>query len=231
MDVFVIPVGPTRYELYCEQPFSADLPATALDEGLLGRIRRRFEELLRRAEQWEPPEAGVSRSLFARLQDRGMAWLAQRVVEQRLLWNLRRESTVTAVHADDLTIEQVHGIVHRLLQEDLDRHKYWVWVDGTLFAVTFVVLGPVFLLIPGIANLPAIYFGIRTVGHWYSCGGARHGLRSVSWTGRSAPPLTELRDVDRVPADARERLVHDVANRLDLRNLSSFYDRVRDASL
>lgn len=231
MDVFVIPVGPARYELYCEQPFSADLPATALDEGLLARVRRRFEDLLRRAEQWEPPNPNVRRGLFTRLQDRAMMWVAERVVEQRLLWNLRRESTVTAVHADDLTIDQVHAIVYRLLQEDLDHHKYWVWVDGMLFAVTFVVLGPLFLLIPGIANLPAIYFGVRALGHWYSCGGARHGLRSVSWTGRSAPPLTELRGMDRAPADARERLVHDIANRLDLRNLASFYDRVREASL
>jgi hypothetical protein len=231
MDVFVIPVGPARYELYCEQPFSADLPATALDESLLGRIKHRFESLLRRAEQWEPPHPDAPRSLFARLQDRAMAWLAERVAEQRLLWNLRRESRVTAVHPDDLGIDQVLAIVHRLLQQDFDRHKYWVWVDGILFVVTFVVLGPLFLLIPGIANLPAIYFGVRTVGHWYSCGGARHGLQSVSWTGRAAPPLTELRDVERHPPDAREALVRDIANKLELPNLGSFYDRVRDASL
>jgi len=231
MDVFLIPVGPGQYELYCEQPFAAEPSIRSGDDGVVGRIRRRFEDLLRRAEQWEPPSVGTSRGLIARLQDRAMGWVAERVVEQRLLWNLRRETTVTAVHPDDLPFEQARAIVSRALQQDAERHAYWVWVDGVLFAVTFVALGPLFLLIPGVANLPALYFGFRTVAHWYSRGGARHGLRSVTWTGRSSPLLTDLREMVADAPGVWETRVEDIATRLHLQNLGAFYDRVRKASL
>jgi len=231
MDVFVIPVGPDQYELYCEQPFSADSQSAAAATGFLGRFQQRFEDLLRRAEQWEPPHAQQPRGLVARVQDRAMGWVAERIAEQRLLWNLRRETTVTAAHPDDLALDQVRGIVHRVLQQDLDRHQYWVWVDGLLFLVTFVVLGPLFLLIPGIANLPALYFGFRAAGHWYSRGGARHGLQTVVWEGRRCPPLTELRDVASLPPAELDARVHDIATRLHLQNLASFYERVTKATL
>jgi len=231
MDVFVIPVGPDRYELYCEQPFTAEPQSAAAAAGVFGRIKQRFEDLLRRAEQWEPPDADSQRGLFSRFQDTAMAWVAERVAEQRLLWNLRRETVVTAAHPDDLPIAEVRAIVHRALQQDLERHQYWVWVDGLLFLVTFVVLGPLFLLIPGIANLPAVYFGFRAVGHWYSRGGARHGLRSVVWEGRPCPPLTELRTATSLPPAELDARVHDIAARLHLQNLATFYERVIKASL
>jgi hypothetical protein len=231
LDVFVIPVGPGGYELYCEQPFTAEPSAVSVNPGVVGRIKHRFEELLRRAEQWEPPLADSSRGLMARLHDKAMGWVAERVVEQRLLWNLRRETTVTAVHPDDLSTDEARAIVFRALQQDAERHAYWVWVDGVLFAVTFVALGPLFLLIPGVANLPAVYFGFRTVGHWYSRGGARHGLGAVTWTERPSSLLTELREAESAPPDVRDAQVEAIAARLQLQNLGAFYDRVRKASL
>lgn len=233
MDVYVIPAGPDRYELYCEQPFtSAADPAAVPASGLIGRARQWFEALLRSAEQWGTDESRVAPTgWLARLHDAGMAWVAERVAEQRLLWNLRRETTVTAVYPDDLSEDQVHAIIRRTLQNDCDRHQYWVWVDGALFVVTFVALGPLFLLIPGVANLPALYFGFRTVGHWYSKGGAQHGLRSVRWVGRAVPVLTELRQVSVLPPEARDERLADISSRLHLVNLSSFYDRVSRASL
>jgi len=235
MEVFVVPVGPDRYELYCEQPFtaepSAEPSAAAVDGGFVGRIKRRFADLLRRAEQWEPPSGNSSHGLIARFQDKAMGWVAERVVEQRLLWNLRREAAVTAVHPDDLSSDEAKAIVCRALQQDAARHTHWVWVDGVLFIVTFVALGPIFLLIPGVANLPAVYFGFRAVGHWYSRGGAQHGLRAITWTESPSPLLTELRGVSAVPLEVRDRRVEDIAARLHLQNLDSFYDRVRKASL
>jgi hypothetical protein len=160
-----------------------------------------------------------------------MAWVAERVAEQRLLWNLRRETAVTAMHADDLATDQVIAIIRRSLQKDLERHQYWVWVDGVLFLVTFVALGPLFLLIPGVANLPALFFGFRTVGHWYSRGGALHGLRRIQWNPQSCPPLTELREARTLAPAARERRVADIATRLHLHRFASFYDRVSKAPL
>jgi len=232
MDVFVIPVGPERYELYCEQPFAADPPSETVDPTLFGRLRQRFDDLLRRAERWETPDSqDASRGLLARVHDRTMAWVAERVAEQRLLWNLRRETAVIAAYPDDLTFEQAHTIVFRILRKDLERHQYWVWVDGVLFLVTFIGLGPLFLLIPGIANLPALYFGFRTVGHWYSRGGARHGLQSIAWTGRASAPLTELRRVPALAPNERDARLHEIGTTLGLTGLASFYERVSKTSL
>ncbi len=49
MDVFVIPVGPDRYELYCEAAVEAP-PVTAGSTGILGRIRHHFAVMLHQAE-------------------------------------------------------------------------------------------------------------------------------------------------------------------------------------
>jgi hypothetical protein len=231
MDVFVIPVGSDRYELYCEQPFSRDSESPPAS-GILGRAKQRLEDWLRKAEQWDPsssPEKAPGR--LARLHDRVMAWVAERVAEQRLLWNLRRETSVTAMYPDDLAPDQVLAIIRLSLQKDLDRHQYWVWVDGALFLVTFVALGPLFLLIPGIANLPALFFGFRTVGHWYSRGGALHGLRRIEWIPQPSSPVTELRDVRRLSPAAREARINDIAARLRLHRFASFYDRICKGSL
>ena len=45
---------------------------------------------------------------LARIQDRLIAWVAERIAEQRLLWNLRRQTAVVAAHPPDMTFEQVH---------------------------------------------------------------------------------------------------------------------------
>jgi hypothetical protein len=230
MDVFVIPVGPDRYELYCEQAFSRDSASTP-QSGIVGRVRTRIEDWLRKAEQWDPSSQEAAPGRLARLHDRVMAWVAERVAEQRLLWNLRRETAVTAVHPDDLAADQVVAIIRQSLQTDLERHQYWVWVDGVLFLVTFVALGPLFLLIPGVANLPALFFGFRTVGHWYSRGGALHGLQRVQWLTQPSPPVTELREVPTLPPAIREARVTDIAARLHLHRFASFYERVSKAPL
>jgi hypothetical protein len=99
-------------------------------------------------------------------------------------------------------------------------------IDGILFAFTGIVLGPLFLLVPGVANIPAAYFGFRFFGHWLSMRGAAQGLHHVTWTGRPCPPLSELRDVVMLEAPARSARVHDIAARLRLQHLSTFFDRV-----
>ena len=53
MDVFVIPVGPDQYELYCEQPVAADEPIDSQETGFSARLRRRFRNLIRAAEERE----------------------------------------------------------------------------------------------------------------------------------------------------------------------------------
>jgi len=227
MDVFVIPIGRDRYELYCEP--SAETTATGASgsrAGLIGRLRDRFNSLVHTAEEWhrhgQPEAAGI----VGRAKGRVMGWVAQRIVEQRLLWNLRNHTEVVAAHPQDMTFEQVLALIRQTLQDDYDRHRRWMIIDGILFVLTFIFLGPFFLLVPGVANIPALYFGFRAIGHWLSMHGAAQGLHHVAWSGRSCPPLSELRDVVLLEPPARDARIHDVAARLRLPHLSTFFERV-----
>jgi hypothetical protein len=229
MDVFVIPIGGRGYALYCEPSRESEAgddsaPAT----GIVGRLRHRFRVLLRAAEDRQQGSGDTQevKGWIARVQDRLMAWVVERIAEQRLLWNLRGQATAVVAHPQDMTFEQVMTLVRRILQRDYERHRRWMVFDGIAFLITSIVLGPFFLLVPGVANLPAAYFGFRVVGHWLSMRGAAHGLRRTAWSGRPCPPLAELRDVAALEPDARDARVHDIAARLRLQHLSTFFDRV-----
>ena len=229
MDVFIIPVGPDRYELYCEQPVAGEEPIEPETAGFFGRLRRRFVGFVRAAEERErSPQAAdpEPKSWVGRMQDRAMAWVAERIAEQRLLWNLRGETSAVAAHPANMSFEQVHALIRDSLQRDYDRHRRWMFIDGVLFLVTFVALGPLFIIIPGVANLPALYFGFRTVGHFLSMRGALNALRNVAWRGRSCPPLDELRELALQDPLVREARVRDVAARVRLEHLPKFFDRV-----
>jgi hypothetical protein len=230
VDVYVVPIGPDRYELYCEAAQDPDLGAEPAPAAFFDRLKQKFTLMVRAAEERrhahetnEPPE---ETTWFGKIQNRIMAWVAERVAEQRLLWNLRGESEALAMHPDDMTFDQAQTLIHRMLQRDYDRHKVWLVVDGLAFVVSFVLLGPLFLLIPGIANIPAMYFGFRAVGHWLSMRGASQGLHRVAWSGRACPPLTDLRRVAVMPPGEREGHVHAIAARLRLPRFATFFERV-----
>jgi hypothetical protein len=228
MDVFVIPVGRDRYELYGEQPVEAFV-ADEVPAGFTGKLRHRIATMLRAAEERHHRKAPVDeeeKGFITRLHERMMAWVVERVAEQRLLWNLRGQSTATVAHPQDLTFEQVLALVRRTLQHDYGRHRRWMIIDGIAFLVTFILLGPLFLLVPGVANLPAVYFGFRTVGHWLSMRGAAQGLHRVEWRGRPCPPLGELRELIDLDPQVRHDRIHDIAARLRLQHLTTFFERV-----
>lgn len=218
-----MPIGPDRYELYCEvtaDPDAGDDPPSA---GFFGRLRQRFSAVLRAAEERQhrhdspddPPP-----NWFGRLQNRLLAWVAERIAEQRLLWNLRGETDVLAMHPDDISFDQAQTLIHRMLQRDYDRHKVWLVVD----TIGLIASG-VLVLVPG-PNVVAYYFAFRVVGHWLSMRGASQGLHRVAWSGRACPPLTDLRHVAALPAGEREGQVHDIAARLRLQKFSTFFERV-----
>ena len=221
MDVFVIPIGRDRYELYCEPSTDSDADAEGVAAtGVLGRLRHRFSVMLRAAEEGHRERPSVDRSWFGRLQDRALSWVAQRIAEQRLLWNLRRQTTAVAVHPPDLTFDQVMALVRSTLQRDYERHRLWLVID-----TIFLIISGLLALVPG-PNMVAYYFAFRVFGHWLSMRGAVQGLQRVAWSGRPCAPLNELRDVVLMESGAREARVHDIASRLRLPNLRTFFERV-----
>lgn len=226
MEVFVIPVGPDRYELYCENAARVDdqsgerraHPRT----GLIARLSDRFNQMLRAAEARQQGMTPViqQEGWIGRLQDRLMCWVVERIAEQRLLWNLRGRSAVVAVHPEDVPFEEVLAHIKRVLQRDYERHRNWLVVD-TLGLIVSAAL----TVIPG-PNLVAYYFVFRVGGHWLSMRGATQGRRNITWTSRPCPPLKELRDVVAMDPPVRDARIRDVASRLQLRNLSTFFERV-----
>ena len=168
----------------------------------------------------DAPPPDVDDRVHKRLQDRVLRWVAQRVAEQRVLWNLRRHTSAVAIHPQDMPFDQVMSVVRRTLEHDFDRHQRWLVVDG-LGLIASAVLMP----LPG-PNIVAYYFAFRVVGHWLSMRGASQGLERMSWSGRPCPPLAELREVLTLDSHARDERVHDIAARLRLQHLSTFFERV-----
>jgi len=223
MDVFVIPVGRDRYELYCEiagEP-EGEEPGPPPD-GIVGKLRQRFSVMLRAAEERQRAGAHAvqAEGWLGRIQERIIGWVAERIAEQRLLWNLRRQTAVQALHPPEMAFEQVTTLIRRMMQRDYERHRRWLVFDG-LGLVGSAILMPV----PG-PNIIAYYFAFRVVGHWLSIRGAVQGRDHIRWTGRPCPPLSELRDADMLEPTVRDARIHDVADRLRLQHLHTFFDRV-----
>jgi hypothetical protein len=220
MNVFVVPAGADRHELYSE---AADEPADVGVEGrgLWRRLGAPFREMLAAAERSrhrppaEDPADGSGR--FVRWL---MRHIAEAVAEQRLLWQLRRRREVTLVHPSDLAADRAKAFLRAALARDRDRHRFWTSVDGLLAAIT----GPLFFFVPG-PNLIAYFFVFRFVGHYLAWRGARHGLDGIAWTMRPSEALADLRAALRLDRAERERRVLDVASQLHLQHLATFVRR------
>jgi hypothetical protein len=223
MNVFVIPVGADQYVLYYEQPIEPEPDDDPAPTGMFATWQRRFSELLREAEehrQERTDSSGASQSWTRRMQDRMMSWIAKRVAEQRLLWNLRKQEQVVAVHPGDTPFGDILPHIHRVLQRDYERHRNWLVVDTIGLVLSWpltVIPGPNFLL---------FYFLFRVGGHWLSMRGATQGRRRVQWDGQPCELLNGLRNALRLPRRERHALVQQVASTLRLRQLATFFERV-----
>jgi hypothetical protein len=223
MDVYLIPVGPDRYEPYCEvddEAPHADDPGPGR-RGWLASLHVRFREMLAAAEHervHHPDGHPPTRS--GRLRARIMRWVAERIAEQRLLWHLRRQHAATLLHPSDLDGARAHQILLTALQRDGDRHLRWLIVNAGLLAVSSVLT-----LIPG-PNVIWWYFAFRVVGHYFSWRGARHGALAVSWTLHASEALADLRRAIALDPDERRERVIDIASRLQLQHLASFFQRM-----
>ncbi len=228
MDVFVIPTGRDRYELYSEVSSDAEIADVVSAPGVLGRIRQYFVATLRKVEDRQHGRGGTRAEaegggveprvgFFGSLQRRILGWAGRRLAEERLLWSLRRQTSLVAVHPRDMTFEEVLPQIHRALRRDGDRHRTWFVVHF----LGFVASGPL-AFVPG-PNLVAYFFAFRMVGHWLSMRGVTQGLRRISWTGRPSTALTDLRDLPTLASPARDARISDVAARLRLSHLTRLF--------
>jgi len=88
MDVYLIPVGPERYELYCEE--EAELADVAAEDpsGLFAGMAFHFHTWLARIEHERRRQStqasasdGVERPLMRRVRDRALSWVAEKIAE------------------------------------------------------------------------------------------------------------------------------------------------------
>lgn len=222
MTVFLIPTS-EGYELYYEAPDVEVIDGTE-GRGLYARAKRWFSEALREAEEWrhrkhenEPPQAG---GLLTRARRKVMGFVVERIAEQRLLWHLRTATEVCAEIPSDLSEVRAREIIVTTLKKDADHHFKWVWIDLAL-----LILVTPLVLVPG-PNLPGFYFAFQVGGHVLSWLGARHGLSGVQWTIRPNVALTELRALLADTAPHRMRRLHELAARLRLQHLATFFEQV-----
>jgi hypothetical protein len=81
------------------------------------------------------------------------------------------------------------------------------------------------MVLPG-PNVAAYYLAFRLVGHYLSMRGARQGLDCVQWDLRPSDPLAELRGLVALEPEVREARVSEIAERLRLEQLATFFDRL-----
>jgi hypothetical protein len=229
MEVFLIPLGAERHELYCEaSPSEGTVPVepaqTSGGRGFFAGLRHKFTEVLAAAEHDRSRRANgehrAPTSMWGRLKARALAWIADAIAEQRLLWYLRHEDAATLHYPSDLSSDRAMQLARASLTRDRDRHLRWLAVDSLL-----MILSVALVLIPG-PNVLGYYFAFRVVGHFLSWRGARQGLDRVRWELRPSEPLLELRNAIGLAPPQRERRLLDIATRLRLDQLPTFVERV-----
>lgn len=226
-DVYLVPIGPTHYELYCESAEAEDF-RTGGDAGRGGfyeRVRRMVAEAQqeRRARRLAaiPADPAVRPSWPLRLRNAIIGRVTEALAEWKLLWHLRKQTAADLVHPDDLAADRALAVARSSLQRDADRHRR----RAILSVVAGAVLGPLLFFVPG-PNLIAYYCWFLAVGHLLAWRGARHGLAEVDWRTRPNAPLAELRGILTLEPDARAGHIRDVTARLELDHLAAFVERM-----
>jgi hypothetical protein len=220
MDVYLVPVGDERHELYCEV---ADEPEEVGDppKGMFRRLRQQFSEMLAEAErERREGSPAVQGGWMARSKARLMRWVAESIAEQRLLWHLRRQTEACLFHPDDVDEQTAMAMLRASMKSDFEKHRFWLIIDTLGFIASAALT-----LLPG-PNLVAYYFAFRLVGHYLSMRGARQGLTAVTWRSVQSPLLSELRHLIRLEPEKRGPRVRDVAVRLRLEHLATFVERM-----
>lgn len=217
MDVYFVPIGRDRFEPYFEAPDHD--PAPAHEQGFIARWRARLAAMVRDAERQESPsprDAGV----LGRARRWVMRWIAERVAEQRLLWNLASAHDATLHVPENLDQAVAERMMREALRRDADRHLRLL----ALHAVGLLISVP-FVLFPG-PNLFGYFFTFTVLGHFMAWRGARKGLTRIRWTVVSSAELSDLRQAFALDPEARHQRIRDVAERLRLERLAKFVERM-----
>lgn len=219
MEVFLVPVSPARYELYCEVPDEPD--TSEPPQGFFKRMAHRFRETIADAERerHQGRKDNEPAGWMSRVKRRTLRWVAESMAEQRLLWHLRRQDEATFLYPDDIPEATAVAERTRQLRADFDKHRFWLIIDSLGFIASGVLV-----LVPG-PNVLAYYFAFRIVGHYLSLRGARKGLTVMSWRNETSELLVELRRALEMDQEVREPRVCDIADRLRLEHLASFLNR------
>jgi hypothetical protein len=220
MDVYLVPTGADRYELYCEPAGAPLADVDAPPTSLWGRGVATFRRALAEGEEARRGRASGDPSRLGRIRLAIMCRIAEAVAEQRLLWRLRRETAACLHHPDDMAGADADTHARRRLGGDRDKHRRWFVIDGLLT----VASAPIALL-PG-PNVFAYYFIFRTVGHFLSMRGAEQGLRVVRWQPLASPPLTGIRTALPLEPATRTQRLHEIAAALGLEDLAPFVEHV-----
>jgi hypothetical protein len=217
MNVFLVPVGQGRFELYSEAP---EEPASSPDEHA-GRLKRWAQAV---SVQWhelvDVARRGGSDGRLARWRDTVVCRLAESIAEQRTLWALRKETSATLRFPSSIDDAQARAVLDQSLARAQRHHGRWLLVDLVLFLASGV-----FFFIPG-PNIVAYYIAFRVFGHLNSWRGARQGAEHIAWTLEADVNLAELGSLVDVPCEARAPLVAAIAARLNLPRLTAFFERV-----
>jgi hypothetical protein len=221
MDVFLVSIGRDRFECYYEAA-DEDEPDEPDDaRGFFARVRARFNAQLKEAERSRHQKSiEEPRTFLGRMQQRSLRWIAERIVEQRLLWRLRTTDTANLHTPTDLAADRADGIMRASMKRDADSHRNRM----ILHAVVLIAVTPVALL-PG-PNVLGYLFVFTAVGHFLSWRGAVRALHQVAWTVVPDPALTELRRAFSLDAAARHEVIAEVAHRLHLPKMARFVERM-----
>ena len=226
MDVFLVPVSSERHELYCEMPDDDedDDEADAARSSWWKRRVAQFRQLIKEAEAERDRRAQGQPSKSRGLWRYIVGKIAEAVAEQRLLWNLQKQTAVQLSIPDNLDRDQAMTITRDSLRRDFEKHRRWMVIDALIFLL-FMPL----TVIPG-PNFPALYFSFRAIGHFFSMRGAKRGLDRVTWTTVASSPLSAVRAALTLDRATRRHRLEEISRELGLERLPGFVERLSEAA-
>ncbi len=225
LDVYLVPVGEARFELYSEHEQDDPPPSPGAGPAPTGWWQRqmdRFRATLAEAEQERrqrdlgeegPPRTGLWRAVLRRI--------AETIAEQRLLWQLRNLKQARLVYPDLMPPADALKLMRSMLAKDLAKHRRRCVFDAAMAAL----LGPLLFFVPG-PNVIAYYFVFLAIGHLLALRGASHGLSKTVWDAQGSGPVQSIAAALALPRAERRARLGEITATLGLKHLTGFVERV-----